>query len=207
MKIRSLSVLVAMILLIGCYSPVAKVDAAEKNYKKEYQKIIKESYKENPGCTYNLIYINKDDIPELVVSNPNDYTVSLYTYCKGKLGTVIENWSYGMGGAIVYEYLPHKNVICIQGCDIADTWTESYYKINKMELVSKQSLTTYNFKDKNHNGVLDPDEADTYSSKPVEYYKDGRKISKKEYKKILIKGKYKNMIGQKTYQQILKKLK
>ena len=36
MKIRSLSVLVAMILLIGCYSPVAKVDAAEKNYKKEY---------------------------------------------------------------------------------------------------------------------------------------------------------------------------
>ena len=58
----------------------------------------------------------------------------------------------------------HKNVICIQGCDIADTWTESYYKINKMELVSKQSLTTYNFKDKNHNGVLDPDEADTYSS-------------------------------------------
>lgn len=137
MKIRSLSVLVAMILLIGCYSPVAKVDAAEKNYKKEYQKIVKESYKENPGCTYNLIYINKDDIPELVVSNPNDYTVSLYTYCKGKLGTVIENWSYGMGGAIVYEYLPHKNVICIQGCDIADTWTESYYKINKMELVSK----------------------------------------------------------------------
>lgn len=82
------------------------------------------------------------------MSNPNDYTVSLYTYCKGKLGTVIENWSYGMGGAIVYEYLPHKNVICIQGCDIADTWTESYYKINKMELVSKQSLTTYNFKDK-----------------------------------------------------------
>ena len=207
MKIRSLSVLVAMILLIGCYSPVAKVDAAEKNYKKEYQKIVKESYKENPGCTYNLIYINKDDIPELVVSNPNDYTVRLYTYCKGKLGTVIENWSYGMGGAIVYEYLPHKNVICIQGCDIADTWTESYYKINKMELVSKQSLTTYNFKDKNHNGVLDPDEADTYSSKPVEYYKDGQKISKKEYKKILIKGKYKNMIGQKTYQQILKKLK
>ena len=90
---------------------------------------------------------------------------------------------------------------------ILHTWTESYYKINKMELVSKQSLTTYNFKDKNHNGVLDPDEADTYSSKPVEYYKDGRKISKKEYKKILIKGKYKNMIGQKTYQQILKKLK
>lgn len=42
------------------------------------------------------------------MSNPNDYTVSLYTYCKGKLGTVIENWSYGMGGAIVYEYLPHK---------------------------------------------------------------------------------------------------
>ena len=63
------------------------------------------------------------------------------------------------------------------------------------------------FRSKNHNGVLDPDEADTYSSKPVEYYKDGRKISKKEYKKILIKGKYKNMIGQKTYQQILKKLK
>ena len=56
MKIRSLSVLVAMILLIGCYSPVAKVDAAEKNYKKEYQKIVKESYKENPGCTYNPCY-------------------------------------------------------------------------------------------------------------------------------------------------------
>lgn len=46
-----------MILLIGCYSPVAKVDAAEKNYKKEYQKIVKESYEENPGCTYNLIYM------------------------------------------------------------------------------------------------------------------------------------------------------
>ena len=57
MKIRILSVLVAMILLIGCYSPVAKVDAAEKIYKKEYQKIVKESYKENPGCTYNLIYM------------------------------------------------------------------------------------------------------------------------------------------------------
>ena len=28
-----------------------------KNYKKEYQKIVIESYEENPGCTYNLIYM------------------------------------------------------------------------------------------------------------------------------------------------------
>lgn len=54
---------------------------------------------------------------------------------------------------------------------------------------------------------MDQDEENTYSNKPVEYYKDDKKISKKEYEKLLIKGNYKDIIGRKTYQQILKQLK
>lgn len=206
-KRKILLILSAIILVEGCYSHAVRVDGAEKEYKKEYKNIVNESYKENQECTYSLIYINKDEIPELVVCDADHYNISLYTYKNGKVYTLMENWNYGVGGTVIYEYLPKKNVIRIQGSDLAATWTESYFKIKKMELVEKRSLTTYQFKDKNHNGVMDRDEENTYSNKPVEYYKDGKKISKKEYEKLLIKGNYKNVIGQKTYQQILKQLK
>lgn len=218
-KRKILPILSVIVLLGSCYGQTMQVNATENlgkkavsintenNWKKQYKKLINNLHKQDHKYTYNLVYVNKDKIPELVVNHSDNYTVSLYTYGKGKVYTVIENWSYGMGGTVTYEYLPQKNVIRIQGSDITATWTENYFKIKKMELVEKRSLTTYQFKDKNHNGVMDQDEENTYSNKPVEYYKNGKKISKKEYEKFLIKGNYKNMIDQKTYQQILKQLK
>ena len=54
-------------------------------------------------------------------------------------------------------------------------------------------------------------EADLYDTLMDNFYTfkplNVKKNNKTWIKKILIKGKYKNMIGQKTYQQILKKLK
>ena len=66
MKIRSLSVLVAMILLIGCYSPVAKVDAAEKNYKKALRIIDKADSTHDLKKAYALALkeIEKTEIDE-----------------------------------------------------------------------------------------------------------------------------------------------
>lgn len=60
---------------------------------------------------YDLIYVDKDSIPELVMDDYG-YYISLYTYTEeGRVVRVMDQWPYGAWGNIGYQYLPHGNRI------------------------------------------------------------------------------------------------
>ena len=92
-------------------------ESESKPWINAYESKLKKLNKENEGYTYQLIYVNKDKIPELVVNDTTNYNcdVSLYTYGKGKVRTVMDHWMYGLAGALSYLYIPKKNVIYSDG--------------------------------------------------------------------------------------------
>ena len=92
-------------------------ESESKPWINAYESKLKKLNKENEGYTYQLIYVNKDKIPELVVNDKTNYNcdVSLYTYGKGKVRTVMDRWMYGQAGALSYLYIPKKNVIYSDG--------------------------------------------------------------------------------------------
>lgn len=61
------------------------------------------------GIDFSLIYINDDDIPELVFG-PGGYWVSVYTWQDGQVYTVMDKESYGTWGRS-YTYVPFQNII------------------------------------------------------------------------------------------------
>ena len=63
---------------------------------------------------YDLIYVDEDDVPELVVGNQTNPVVDLYTYEDGKVYRIIEDWryrGYGAGRELMRDYLPRGNRI------------------------------------------------------------------------------------------------
>lgn len=65
---------------------------------------------------YRFIYVNGDDIPELVINTPGSY-LTIITYAPGKeycgvenVSVLMESWPYGAGGNGGYYYLPYENV-------------------------------------------------------------------------------------------------
>ena len=58
---------------------------------------------------FGLIYVNDDDIPELVFG-PEGYWVSVYTWQDGQVYTVMDQEAYGTWGRY-YTYIPFQNVI------------------------------------------------------------------------------------------------
>lgn len=61
------------------------------------------------GINFGLIYVNDDDIPELVFG-PEGYWVSVYTWQDGRVYIVMDKESYGTWGRS-YTYVPFQNII------------------------------------------------------------------------------------------------
>ena len=79
---------------------------------KAFAEVAKKSHDANSSAKYALLYLTKDQTPELVVDNPGK-SVSLYTFENGKLITMISDWRYGVSsqgyGTTSYCYLPYEN--------------------------------------------------------------------------------------------------
>lgn len=153
---------------------------------------------------YDLVYFNKDSIPEFVVGR-DGYWVSMYTYNKKtkKATLLIDHWGYGAMGNVGYEYLPQRNVLYNQNSDYAGCVVKHYvYTLKKRKLVSKYSkpLAEKHFIDRNKNGR--PDEGE-YITKARYYYGD-KKISAKKFKSYIPKGSYKFLTGKKSFAKIKK---
>lgn len=94
---------------------------AEPEWKAAYKDVIEavtnahgQGDSETSGLTYDLIYLDSDFIPELVIGqNPQDAWVSVYTYAYGKSAEGVENvavlvdkWRYNYGCNYGYHYAP-----------------------------------------------------------------------------------------------------
>ncbi|MCM1124759.1 MAG: hypothetical protein NC416_19465, partial [Eubacterium sp.] len=80
--------------------------------------VIEQGDERNDSFLYDLIYVDEDEIPELV-SGLNGYYVNLYTYEDGTLYKLMDDWAYGAMGNAGYEYAPGDNSIRNYNADYA----------------------------------------------------------------------------------------
>lgn len=168
---------------------------------RDYEKEKMERDSSSP-MTYSLVYLNDDEIPELVIGNTG-YWVSVYTWYYGKTVAVIEGWNYGAFGIGGYYYLPREGVVYFSDADFAGYIRSYYYlQINeKLELTScnDKSLSIWMFRDEDEDYYIDEGEE---VEEPIFYYGD-TEISEEEFQTYCIEGDYEMLIGEKYAREIL----
>lgn len=153
--------------------------------------------------TYNLIYLNDDEIPELVVDYPGFY-VSIFTWRDEALFTVMDDYPYGTGGNMGYQYLPKESIILSTNNDMAGAIINDYYMTlsNEFEIIDlyDELPNVRYYKDKNGNKQIDENEisADT----PYYFYGD-TEITEDEYLDYQIPGDYESIKGTFSVAEIL----
>lgn len=148
------------------------------DYREGYRAVIRlwelEGY---DGETYDLLYVDGDEIPELAAGHTG-YYVSLYTYHDGKVYTLMDRWGYGAMGNGGYEYAPGRNNLRNYNADQAGAIMNTYYMAigedHWLEVVA--GIVTYNFDDANGNGWLDESEMGSLGNYGVSYL-GGEEIS------------------------------
>ena len=142
-------------LLIG-----EKKNGEFENYQEAYEERIRLSDLESAGeREYNLIYVDEDDIPELV-DGRNGYYVNLYTYKDGRWHTLMDCWAYGAMGNAGYEYLPKKNSLRNFNSD-ADVLYTTYMTVSQQSSIENVlciETRYYEGADSNGNGKVDEEE-------------------------------------------------
>ena len=135
----------------------AEIKAAYRSKVEEYDKSHGNS--KSSGNKYSLIYIDNDDIPELVCDH-SGYYMNVYTYYNGNVNCIMNESGYGVGGNPGYCYTERKGLVTNTNADMAGAI--NYYYFDRLEkgclveydyyLVS----STYNYKkygfDWNHAG-------------------------------------------------------
>ena len=156
----------------------------------------------NSEITYDLIYFDEDNVPELVAGRPG-YGVSLYTYHDGRLYTLMDNWAYGAMGNAGYEYSPKKNSLRNYNTDFAGLLLYTTY----MEMTDEHTLDTvvtietYNFDDANGNGMPDEEEQGSVGEYGGSYI-DGVEVTDEECAKYDL-GAYEYIFGSMSYEEML----
>lgn len=182
------------------------VDTKSTDWKIPYADKVLELMNQDSVPMFNIINLTDSDIPSLVVDY-SGYSVSVFTWNGESLVTVIEDWPYGAGGNLGYEYLPGDNVIRNYNNDQAGAIVyESYMQLNDAREVVDlydESLSIWYFKDTNSNGLIDENEL--YSEEPYYYYGE-KEITEKEYSSYQIAGDYEQLTGDKSVEATLSQL-
>ena len=121
----------------------------------KYIDIINEFEKEFPEWNkYDLIYLDDDDVPELV-ADVNGYYVSVFTYDNGVVYTLMDDMVYGSHGCVGYEYLSRQNVVHCFYLEQGIIAHDCYMTVgNDHELNNyyEEDLSIMSYQDKNENG-------------------------------------------------------
>ncbi len=158
------------------------------------------------GRTYDLIYVDGDDIPELVAGY-NGYFVSLYTFDGGKVYTLMDGWGYGAMGNAGYEYVPGDNRLRNYNNDYAGAvlYTTFMTVVPQHRIDISAEIITLNFDDVNGNGFPDESEMESVGKYSVSYM-DGKEILEEEYASYN-EGEYVYIQGKMSLEELLEKLK
>ncbi|RKM57629.1 hypothetical protein D6856_13265 [Butyrivibrio sp. XB500-5] len=191
-----------------------------ESYKEAYAQVAK-IYKcayDNPSfdlsrVAFDLIYVDGDDIPELVVGLPG-YWVSLYTFKDGHTSCLMNQWGYGAMGNAGYLYAKKGNVIYNGNADYAGAlYYNTYMSIHDDgKLATDYWTLDYNFNDIDGNGVPSEEElasSDDYETKTEYHSEIDANMSEAEIKKAIAKDdslKFEDIAGDKDYDTIMAQL-
>jgi len=175
------------------------------SYKEAYINIINKFEERHEDFEYDLIYLDDDDIPELV-AGVNGYFVSVYTYSCGEVYLIMDEWGYGAMGNHGYDYIPKGNVICNYNADLAGLIVYTFYgRINEnheIESYYGERLSQWAFKDLNNNYQMDEGE---YNGTDCYYY-GNQEITQEEFESYLINGNYESIYGRKSASELIAQL-
>lgn len=80
------------------------LDGTFADYQEAYRQLVDNCERECAGeYRYNLVYLDADDVPELVVDVPG-YNLTTYTMADGMPSCLMPGWGYGAMGHSGYEY-------------------------------------------------------------------------------------------------------
>lgn len=171
-------------------------DGKYDNYKGAYAQIVKTFCYADYQLTYDLIYVDDDDIPELVAGT--ECCVSLYSFKDDHACPLMYLWTYGAMGNIGYEYSPKNNVIYNGNADDAGaTYYNTYMAIDD----ERKLVISYWTKDFS---------SSEYVTTTKYYSEIDKDISEDEIKKVIDKYasyKYEQLIGTQDYDSIMKQLR
>ena len=155
------------------------------------------------SVTYDLIQLDDDGIPELVLVN--GFNIYIYTYKDGTLYQAMDGWGYGAGGNPGIEYCPGKNGIRAYYSEQAGAIHGAvYYEMNRdHEVTQYGSIKVYAFIDTNHNDYPDEDE-EFEGDGPM--FANGREIFTEKELEQFEKGDYEYISGRLTYKELLAEL-
>ncbi len=129
---------------------------------------------------FNLIYVDGDDIPELITGQTG-YYVSMYTYDNGNVYLLMDHWGYGAMGNAGYEYASGKNSLRNYNSDYAGAILYTTYMTvgsgHTIETVAE--IKEVSFDDANGNGCLDEEEYDSIGKYSVTYI-NGKEATQEE---------------------------
>lgn len=174
-------------------------------YQEAYEAVARLSDMTEDDYTYDLYYVDEDDIPELAVCR-RGYSVSLYTYQDGTIYNLMDHWGYGAMGNAGYEYAPHKNNITNYNNDYAGAILyTTYMEISAQHTIEVTArIETFNFDDANQNGYPDEEEMESMGLYGASYI-DGVEISPEEAASYNVGG-YELMEGSMSLQELLENL-
>lgn len=154
---------------------------------------------------YDLIYIDDNEIPELV-AGINGYYVSLYSYSDGKVYCLMDDWGYGAMGNSGYEYVPKENSLRNYNTDYAGAILyTTYMTVTQGNVIDVSvQIKTYNFDDVNGNGVPDKDEEASLGRYSVSYV-NGEEVPEGEPISY-DRGEYEYIQGEMSLDELLSKL-
>lgn len=177
------------------------------SFQEAYQAVGKLCQLESGGeRTYDLIYFNDDDIPELVVDTAG-YFLSLYTYADGRVYPLIDQWGYGAMGNAGYTYSPRKNSMRNDNADFAGAIVYTTYMTMGKDYTLDEvvQIASYYFDDVNGNGMPDDEEIASVGRYGVHYIQ-GKEVSEEECAAYDLGG-YQFMGGRMPFEELERKLK
>lgn len=185
--------------------------APSGGYREAYREIVERFAAEGSDYHYDLIYVDEDDVPELLVSGmASDF---LYMYDDGSVFELMAGWPWGAMGNNGYYYMPRANQIYNYNHDYAGLLGyASYMKIDaNHEIVSDYYLELYHFNDLNENNQPDEGEYEAWvaDGEHTIYYMNGtERISEEEALSYDPMGqKLTFLYAESTYDQIMAQLK
>lgn len=208
---KLLYIMLVALLCVGCGNSETKAPNTEVNsentegteniedtfaYAKAYIDAIRayENAHSNFTCKYGLIYVDNDEIPELVAGD-GEAIVSLYTYANGKVQTLFEDWAFGVGGNAGYMYLERGNVVSNIVSKMAeDTTYYKYWKIAENGVLEEYydgTLKSTAFEDKDGDGIPSADEI----LEEKKYFLGEKEMDAAEFESYIIKGDFSYVAG------------
>lgn len=189
--VKYLIILIGLLLFGGSSGYGISMMAGESEIDKcveAYVNKMTECILEDAETTFELIYVDEDDIPELAAGRRGFY-VSVFTYGENGLTTVMDQWTYGAMGIAGYEYSPYNNVMRNYDADYAGQilWL-NYWMIGdngEYQDVYKRSLCTSLYND-----IYEMKDSVEFDENKWYYFYGEEEITKEEYEEYLIDGEY-----------------